>query len=145
MSLIKLIIGLPLLILLAVFTFGNNSSSEIIDLGFEFLGIKISARLDLVIIILLVFGYVMGRFDSWLSNSSLRKKLRSQTKQNKKLNEQQQKLSVEVEELKETIDSVKPEVDEEPTISFATKLDNTKEKFKNIFKKKSSEKQEEYW
>jgi cell division protein FtsB len=148
MNFIKVIVGLPIIILIVVFAFGNNSSSSVVDLGFDLFGLNIMARLDLAVILLVIFGYIMGRVDAWISYAPLRRTLRAQLKQNKKLSQQQQKLSEEVQGLKGTIENSKSGLEHiEINNNSKSKISETKEKIKGWFGKKNNPepKEDDYW
>ena len=55
------------------------------------------------------FGFIWGKFDSWMGYAPVRSQLRRQKKQNKKLSKEQQKLTKEVEGLHENISTLKEE------------------------------------
>lgn len=132
MNFVKMIIGLPLLIIIAVFAFVNNDMATFSLWPFN---IDITTSLSVAVIFLLIFGYVVGKFDSWISYAPLRKALRTQRRQNKKLSQQQQELAGKVETLKGDLETAKIKV--EPVSDSATEpKPQLKEKFKNLFKRK---------
>ena len=104
MSFFKLIIGLPLIIIIAVIAFMNN---EMVTINLWPFYIEITATLSVVIIFLALFGYIIGKLDSWVSYAPLRLALRNQLRQNKKLNAEQQRLVEKVEGLKENLENIK--------------------------------------
>ena len=62
MNFLKLIIGLPLIIAIAVIAFMNN---EMVSINLWPFYIDITASLSVVIIVLTLFGYIVGKLDSW--------------------------------------------------------------------------------
>ena len=129
MGFIKLLIGLPLLIIVSVFAFVNNDLATFNLWPFF---IEITVSLSVVIVFLIVFGFALGSFFSWLSYAPVRIALRKHKKQNKKLNKTQLKLVKEVEGLQLNIETLKELEMLKPKISF-------NEKFKLFFKRKNKE------
>ena len=104
MSFIRMIIGLPLIIVAAVFAFVNNDMAVFSLWPFN---VEITASLSVAIVFFLVAGYIIGKLDSWLSYSPLRSALRSQQRQNRKLSREQQALAGKVESLKGDLQNAK--------------------------------------
>ena len=97
MSFVKMIIGLPLIVIIAVFAFVNNDMAVFSLWPFN---MEITVSLSVAVIFFIVFGYIVGKLDSWLSYAPLRRALRVQQRQNKKLSREQQELAGKVESLK---------------------------------------------
>ena len=93
MSFIKMLIGLPLIIVVLIFAFVNN---DLVSFNLWPFYIEITVSQSVAIVFLLFFGFIWGKFDSWLSYSPVRRALRQQKKTNKKLNKEQLKLSEKV-------------------------------------------------
>lgn len=129
MSFIKMLIGLPLIIIVAIFAFVNNDMATFNLWPFY---IEITVSLSVAIIFFIIFGFVFGELFSWMSYAPMRKSLRIQKKQNKKLNKEQQKLVEKVSGLQENIENLKAEEIVEPKAPF-------KERFKNLFKRSKKE------
>ena len=89
MGFIKMLIGVPLLMVILVFAFVNNDLATFNLWPFY---IEITVSLSVAIVFFILLGFILGEFFSWLSYSPVRKALRSQKKENKKLNKEQQKL-----------------------------------------------------
>ena len=106
MGFIKMLIGLPLLVVILVFAFVNNDMATFNLWPFY---IEITVSQSVAIVFLLFFGFIWGKFDSWLSYSPVRRALRQQKKANKKLNKEQLKLSEKVSDLEGSITSLKEE------------------------------------
>ena len=155
MNFIRTIIGLPLVIILVVFAVMN---SENIKLSLWPLGINVELSMGLAIVFFVVLGYILGRVDAWLVNSPLRKQLREQKRQNKKLSVEQVKLSGKVETLKGDLETAKKETiksksdDAYPPMPVenlkasqpkAKNKTGFKDKFKNLFKSKPQE--DDFW
>ena len=90
MSFVKMIIGLPLIVIIAVFAFVNNDMAVFSLWPFN---MEITVSLSVAVIFFIVFGYIVGKLDSWLSYAPLRRALRVQQRQNKKLSREQQELA----------------------------------------------------
>lgn len=129
MGFIKMLIGLPLIIVILVFAFVNNDLAT-----FELwpFGIEITVSLSVAVVFFILFGFFWGKIDSWMSYAPLRKALRVQKKQNKKLNKEQQKLAKEVEGLHENINTLKEQEAKLPKPSF-------KERLSRLFRRKDKE------
>ena len=92
MGFIKMLIGLPLLVVILVFAFVNNDLA-VFNLWPFYIEITVSLSVAIVF--------------SWMSYAPVRKALRSQRKQNRKLSKEQQKLVKEMENLHENLESYK--------------------------------------
>ncbi len=142
MSFVKMIIGLPLIVIVAVFAFVNNDMAVFSLWPFD---IEITISLSVAIIVFIVFGYIVGKLDSWLSYAPLRSALRAQQKQNKKLNREQQELAGKVESLKGDLENAKTKL-ELPLAYLKNTPDKPglKSKISNLFKRKN-EKFDDFW
>lgn len=119
MGFIKALIGLPLAFIILVFAFVNN---DMATFSLWPTAVEITVSLSVAIIFLIVFGYLIGWIFAWLSYSDIRKALRQQKKQNKKLSKEQEKLTKEVEGLQGNIETLKANVPAEPKLSFKERL-----------------------
>ena len=127
MKFIKTLIGLPLILIILVFAIVNN---DMATFSLWPTGIEITVSLSVAIVFLLILGYIIGWFFTWLSYSEIRKALRQQRRHNKKLSKDQEKLSKEVEGLQGDIEILRS--------ADKTKEKTTlKEKIRNIFYHKS--------
>nr|QJR98146.1 hypothetical protein PlAlph_1500 [uncultured Alphaproteobacteria bacterium] len=140
MSFLKLVIGLPLIIVIAVIAFMNN---EMVSINLWPFYIEITASLSVVIIVLTLLGYIIGKLDSWVSYAPLRLSLRNQKRQNKKLNAEQQKLVEKVEGLKENLESIKTTETAPANETKAGAADQLKQKLSGLFKSKP--KSDDFW
>ncbi len=131
MGFIKTLIGIPLLIVILVFAFVNNDLATFSLWPFY---VEITVSLSVAIVFLLLVGFILGNFFCWLSYAPVRKALRAQKKQNKKLSKEQQKLTKEMEDLHENLANLKELEAQMPKVSKW-------ERFKNWFR--SSDKKEE--
>ena len=104
MGFIKTLIGIPLLIVILVFAFVNNDLATFSLWPFY---VEITVSLSVAIVFLLLVGFILGNFFCWLSYAPVRKALRAQKKQNKKLSKEQQKLTKEMEDLHENLANLK--------------------------------------
>ena len=126
MRFIKLIIVLPLLALLLIFSAVNN---DFVTLKIWPSDIEIITSLSVVIVFLFAFGYFIGWLFTWISYSSIRSSLRAHKKQNKKLSKEQEKLTKEVKDLHSDIEEMKESNPQIEKMSWKNKL-------KSIFSKK---------
>ncbi len=131
MGFIKTLIGIPLLIVILVFAFVNNDLATFSLWPFY---VEITVSLSVAIVFLLLVGFILGNFFCWLSYAPIRKALRVQKKQNRKLSKEQQKLAKEMEDLHENLANLKELEAQMPKVSIW-------ERFKNWFR--SSDKKEE--
>lgn len=106
MSFIKMLIGLPLIIVVLIFAFVNN---DLVSFNLWPFYLEITVSQSVAIVFLLFLGFIWGKFDSWLSYSPVRRALRQQKKANKKLNKEQEKLTEKVSDLEGSITSLKEE------------------------------------
>lgn len=104
MGFIKMLVGLAVLIVVLIFAFVNNDLATFNLWPFY---IEVTISLSVAIIFFVAFGFIWGKVDSWLSYAPVRKALRSQKKQNKKLSKEQEKLVKEMEGLHENLDAFK--------------------------------------
>lgn len=132
MGFIKMLIGLPLIAVIIIFAFVNNDLANFSLWPFN---IEISVSLSVAIIFFILFGFLLGEFFAWLSNAPVRKALRNQKKQNRKLSKEQQKLVREMENLHENL--VKTVAPEAPVLK--KNHESLGKKFKNLFHHKSED------
>lgn len=104
MGFVKALLSLPLIFIILVFAFVNN---DMATFSLWPTGIEITVSLSVAIVFLVIVGYMLGWFFTWLSYSQVRAALRNQKKQNKKLCKEQEKLAKEVEGLHGNIESLK--------------------------------------
>ena len=129
MGFIKVLIGLPLVFIILVFAFVNN---DMATFNLWPTGIEVTTSLSVAVIFFVVVGYILGWLFTWLSYASVRRSLREQKKENKKLCKEQEKLTKEVEGLHGNIESLRGSVP--PSIESASFL----QKFKSFFFKKDN-------
>ena len=129
MGFIKMLIGIPLLAVILVFAFVNNDLATFNLWPFY---IEITVSLSVAIVFFILFGFIIGEMFSWMSYAPVRRALRNQRKQNKKLSKEQTKLVKEVETLQGNLETLKEQTPPKPKLSL-------KERFKNLFKTKDRE------
>lgn len=129
MMFFKILIGLPIIVALLVFAFVNNNMVEI---SFWPTDIEATISLSVLIVLLYALGYIIGWFFSWLSYAPIRRALRAQKKQNRKMSKEQEKLSKEVEGLRGNIDELKAAAPKPEKPSFLAKL-------KGLFRSKAED------
>lgn len=140
MGFFRFIIGIPLIVAVAVVAFMNN---EMVSINLWPFYLNIQATLSIVIIALVVFGYIVGKLDSWAAYSPLRSALRSQRRQNKRLNVEQQKLAQKFEGLKENLENMKAVENSTNGATKTSKFELFKQKMSGLFKKKA--KRDDFW
>jgi len=144
MGFVKMLIWLPLLVAIAVFSFMNN---EMVTFNLWPFYLEVTTSQSVAIILLLLVGYLIGKLDSWLSYSPLRKALRNQVKQNKKLSKEHQKLTETVVGLKENLETSKQKTEiaeQEAAANRPSFAQKAKQKFSALFKKKPAPK-DDFW
>lgn len=119
MNFIKMLIGIPFVIVLLIFAFVNNDLATFNLWPFY---IEVTVSLSVAIIFFIVFGFIWGKADSWMSYAPMRKTLRNQKKQNKKLSKEQMKLSKEMEGLQDNLNNFKEREALLPKPTFKQKL-----------------------
>ena len=119
MGFIKALIGLPLAFIILVFAFVNN---DMATFSLWPTGIEVTVSLSVAIVFFVITGYVIGCFFTWLSYTPVRRALKSEKKQNKKLSKEQEKLVKEVEGLHIDIESLKTSAPIEEKPSWKDKL-----------------------
>lgn len=123
MGFIKALIGIPLAFVVLIFAFVNN---DMANFSLWPTGIVITVSLSVAIVFLIIAGYIIGWFFTWLSYVPVRRALRVQKKQNKKLSKEQEKLAKTVEGLHGNLETLKAAVPVEPKPSW-------KQRFKRAF------------
>ena len=119
MGFLKMLIGLPLLAVIVVFSFVNN---DLVNFSLWPFYIEITVSLSVAIVFFILVGFIIGWFFTWLSYSPVRSALRLQKKQNKKLNKEQQKLTKEMEDLHVNLASLKELEAQKTKPSFSAKF-----------------------
>ena len=129
MGFIKMLIGLPLLIIILIFAFVNNdlATFNLWPIYFE-----VTVSLSVAVVFFILLGFILGMLWMWLSYAPVRKALRQQKKQNKKLSKEQQKLVEKVSGLQSDLDTMKAADARQPKPSFGQRL-------KKIFSRTSQE------
>lgn len=126
MGFMKLLIGLPILIVILIFAFVNNDLATFDLWPFYF---EITVSLSVAVVFFILLGFILGLVWMWMSYASVRKALRQQVKQNKKLSKEQQKLVEKVSGLQSNLDSFKAAEAAKPKPTI-------KERFKAAFSRK---------
>ncbi|MBR1648220.1 MAG: LapA family protein [Alphaproteobacteria bacterium] len=139
MSFLKFLIGIPLIVIIAVTAFMNNDVVTLNLWPFYVKGVQVS--MSVIIVVLSVMGYLIGKIDSWMSYAPMRLALSSSRRQNKRLNAEQQKLVEKVEGLKENLENIKSG---ESNYEKAPQPDSLKQKILGVFKK-NKPKQDDFW
>ena len=133
MTFIKMLIGLPVVIVILIFAFVNN---DLVEFNFWPFYIEITVSQSVAIVILVLLGFLLGKLDSWLSYSPLRAALRREKKENKKLNKAHLKLTEQVSDLQDNIVNLQ---EEKKAVEASLPKPSFSEKVKNLFRKDKSE------
>lgn len=133
MGFVKMLIGLPLLIVILVFAFVNNDLATFNLWPFY---LEVTVSLSVAIVFFIFLGFVLGEFFSWLSYAPVRKALRSQRKQNKRLSKEQQKLVKEMECLHTNLETLKEQENLAPRKSL-------KDSFVSLFRRRKNDVRDE--
>ncbi len=146
MSFLRFLLFLPIVVALSVLALNNSDGVDIslwpfINKAGEVFVLK--TKFSFLIIALSLFIFIYAKVDSWLAYSHLRSELRTQRRQNKKLNAEQQKLVEKVEGLKENLDSISPQEPAKQKSVNAGKFSLIKEKVASWFKRKP--KSDDFW
>ena len=126
MGFMKLLIGLPILIVILIFAFVNNDLATFDLWPFYF---EITVSLSVAVVFFILLGFILGLVWMWMSYAPVRKALRQQVKQNKKLSKEQQKLVEKVSGLQSNLASFKAAEAAKPKPTI-------KERFKAAFSRK---------
>ena len=129
MGFVKMLIGLPLLIVILIFAFVNNDLATFNLWPFY---IEITVSLSVAIVFLLLVGFFLGTFFSWLSYAPVRKALRCQKKECRKLTKKQEALAKEVDSLHENLKVLKEYEPKPEKVALSARL-------KNLFKRQPKE------
>lgn len=137
MKFIYYLIALPVL---AVLAWGIYVAKPLED-GISFAPyLEDCVNAKLVMAVLLLIGYTLGRFSAWFSYSPVRGELRRQRKANRTLNQEQIKLNKTVDGLKQDIVGLQEKAKKDKEIESAKKAENSKVRaFFDKFKKKKAE------
>lgn len=133
MGFVKMLIGLPLLIVILVFAFVNNDLATFNLWPFY---LEVTVSLSVAIVFFIFLGFVLGEFFSWLSYAPVRKALRSQRKQNRRLSKEQQKLVKEMECLHTNLETLKEQENLAPRKSL-------KDSFVSLFRRRKNDVRDE--
>lgn len=129
MGFVKMLIGLPLLIVILIFAFMNNDLATFNLWPFY---IEITVSLSVAIVFLLLVGFLLGSFFSWLSYAPVRKALRCQKKECRKLTKKQEALAKQVDSLHENLKVLKEQEPKTERIPLSVRL-------KTFFKRRPKE------
>ena len=124
MNFIKMLIGIPLIVVILVFAFVNNDLASFSLWPFY---VEVTVSLSVAIVFLFIIGFAFGSFFTWMSYAPA---LREQKAQNKRLSKEHVKLVEQVTDLQENLNTLKPAEEKKPTFY---------EKAKNIFKRKKKD------
>lgn len=129
MSFLKMLIGLPIIIIILIFAFVNN---DLATFSFWPFYLEITVSQSVATVFFIVLGFILGKMDSWVSYSPLRRALRQQKKENKKLNKEHVKLTEQVTSLQGDIVNLKEEAED---IKNQIPKPTIKERLSRLFKK----------
>lgn len=117
MRFIYYLIVLPIIALLTWLLYGISTSEE----GIAFAQWPQDCiKPQIVLIVFLALGYILGKLNSWFNYLPLRYNLKQQMKTNKALNIEQEKLSHAVDDLKLNIAGLQEKVAANPEVAVVT-------------------------
>lgn len=119
MGFIKMLVGLPILIIILIFAFVNNDLATFNLWPFYF---EITVSLSVAVVFFILLGFVLGLAWMWMSYAPVRKALRQQKKKNKKLSKEQRKLVEKVSGLQSNLETIKAVEATKPKPSIKEKL-----------------------
>ncbi|MBO6282115.1 MAG: LapA family protein [Alphaproteobacteria bacterium] len=123
------IIVIPVIALLIWLLYGVETSEE----GISFAPYPQDCfNPQIVLILCVAVGYVIGKLNSWFNYLPLRRDLRQQKKANKALNLEQQKLNNTVNGLKQDIAGLQEKVQSNPTVAVISEKKGIKAFFSKI-------------
>ena len=127
-----MLIGLPIIIIILIFAFVNN---DLATFSFWPFYLEITVSQSVATVFFIVLGFILGKMDSWVSYSPLRRALRQQKKENKKLNKEHVKLTEQVTSLQGDIVNLKEEAED---IKNQIPKPTIKERLSRLFKKQKN-------
>ena len=103
MKFLYYLLEIPLIVAAVWLVVNANPEGEVFNFELWPLESEVQINTKLTLCILLFFGFIWGKINSWFAYSPLRKALRSQKKANKVLNKEQEKLNETVSGLQKNI------------------------------------------
>lgn len=119
MNFIRRLIEIPLIIVVIVFAVINN---DFATFNLKPFNLDITVSLSVLILVLFFAGYLLGRFDAFVSNAPLRTQLRYQKKANKALNKEHEKLHEKFSSLQENFEVLKQQEPKVPAVPLKEKI-----------------------
>jgi len=102
MSIIRMLISLPIIIVILVFAFMNN---QLVTFNLWPFGIEMTVSFSVIVVVLTLFGFVWAKVSSWFAYLPLRRDVMVYRRQVKKLCKENQKVCEEVQGLKGSLNS----------------------------------------
>lgn len=128
MNFIRSLIEIPVILLVIILAIINDGY---VTFSFKSLGLNVTVAVSLLIVVLFLIGYLIGRMDGYVANAPLRAKLRENqkatkilSKEHEKLGKEHEKLNAHFSHLKEDLEQLKEATPATPKISFKTRLAN---------------------
>lgn len=103
MKLLHYLIEIPFVLVALLGVYNAQVSEDKFVLSLWPLDSEMHINTRLVLFVLLVYGFVWGKINSWFDAAPVRKELKQQRKTNKALNKEQEKLNETVSGLKQNI------------------------------------------
>lgn len=125
-----MLIGIPLAAVILVFAFVNN---DLVTFSLWPSNVEATVSLSVVVIVLIIAGFVMGRVSAWFAYAPLRKELFTRKKENKKLSEEHKKLNVKVDSLQGNLETLKSRANEDKALDVDFSVGEKPKGFRKFF------------
>lgn len=123
-----MLIGIPITTIILVFAFVNN---DLVTFSLWPFTVEATVSLSVVVIVLTILGFIMGRLSAWFAYAPLRRELFKRKKENRKLSEEHKKLNTTVDSLKDNLENLKAQTVEKKEGDDSEKA--VPEFFKGVF------------
>lgn len=130
MSIIRMLISLPIIIIILVFAFMNN---QLVTFNLWPFDIEMTVSFSVIVVALILFGFVWAKISSWFAYLPLRKDLMFCKRQVNKLHKENQKVNQEFQGLKGSLSS-KEEGSSVPNVEIIRTNEGLKNKLVRLFK-----------
>lgn len=136
MKFLYYLLEIPLTLAAVWLVVNSNAEGDVFNFELWPLESVISVNTKLTMCLLLLFGFIWGKINSWFAYSPLRQALRSQKKENKALNKEQEKLAETVSGLQKNIVGLQEKAKQQE-LEYAKNNPQpvTEQKLSNFFKK----------
>lgn len=130
MSIIRMLISLPIVIVILIFAFVNN---QLITFNLWPFDIEMTVSFSVIVVVLILFGFVWAKISSWFAYLPLRKDLIFCKRQVNKLQKENQKVHKEFQGLKGSLNS-KEDKSSTPDVEIIRTNEGLKNTLVRLFK-----------